>query len=79
MSVEITKAFSQKFRDAFIHLVQQKGSRLREYVRTNTDVQGKYDHFDRLGNTAAVKITSRHSDTPLISTCLLYTSDAADE
>ena len=68
MSVEITKAFSQKFRDAFIHLVQQKGSRLREYVRVNTDVQGKYDHFDRLGNTAAVKITSRHSDTPLIST-----------
>ena len=68
MSTEVNKAFAQKFRDSFIHLVQQKGSRLREYVRTNTDVQGKYDHFDRLGNTAAVKITSRHSDTPLIST-----------
>ena len=68
MSTEVNKAFAQKFRDSFIHLVQQKGSRLREYVRVNTDVQGKYDHFDRLGNTAAVKITSRHSDTPLIST-----------
>jgi len=68
MSTEVNKAFAQKFRDSFIHLVQQKGSRLREYVRTNADVQGKYDHFDRLGNTAAVKITSRHSDTPLIST-----------
>ena len=68
MSTEVNKAFAQKFRDSFIHLVQQKGSRLREYVRVNTDVQGKYDHFDRLGNTAAQKITSRHSDTPLIST-----------
>ena len=68
MSIEVNKAFAQKFRDSFIHLVQQKGSRLREYVRVNTDVQGKYDHFDRLGNTSAQKITSRHSDTPLIST-----------
>ena len=68
MSIEVNKAFAQKFRDSFIHLVQQKGSRLREYVRVNTDVQGKYDHFDRLGNTSAQKITSRHSDTPLIAT-----------
>tara|TARA_R110002012_G_scaffold3730_1_gene17499 strand:- start:306 stop:1181 length:876 start_codon:yes stop_codon:yes gene_type:complete len=68
MSTEVNKAFAQKFRDSFIHLVQQKGSRLREYIRVNTDVQGKYDHFDRLGNTSAQKITSRHSDTPLIAT-----------
>ena len=68
MSTEVNKAFAQKFRDSFIHLVQQKGSRLREYVRVNTDVQGKYDHFDRLGNTSAQRITSRHSDTPLIAT-----------
>ena len=68
MSTEVNKAFAQKFRDSFIHLVQQKGSRLREYVRVNADIQGKYDHFDRLGSTSAQKITSRHSDTPLIST-----------
>ena len=68
MSTEVNKAFVQKFRDSFMHLVQQKGSRLREYVRSNTDVVGKYDHFDRLGSTSAQKITSRHSDTPLIST-----------
>ncbi len=68
MSTEVNKAFVQKFRDSFMHLVQQKGSRLREYVRTNSDVVGKYDHFDRLGSTSAQKITSRHSDTPLIST-----------
>ena len=68
MSTVVNKAFSQKFRDSFIHLVQHRGSRLREYIRVNTDVQGKYDHFDRLGNTSAQKITSRHSDTPLIAT-----------
>jgi len=68
MSTEVNKAFVQKFHDTFIHLVQQKGSRLREYVRVNTDVVGKYDHWDRLGSTSAQRITSRHSDTPLIST-----------
>ena len=68
MSTEVNKAFAQKFRDTFLHLVQQKGSRLRDYVRVNTDVAGKYDHFDRTGSTSAQKITSRHSDTPLIST-----------
>jgi len=41
---------------------------LRDYVRVNTDIAGKYDHFDRIGSTSAQKITSRHSDTPLIST-----------
>ena len=68
MSTEVNKAFAQKFRDTFTHLVQQKGSRLRDYVRVNADVVGKYDHFDRIGSTSAQKITSRHSDTPLIST-----------
>jgi hypothetical protein len=68
MSTEVNKAFVQKFRDTFIHLVQQQGSRLRDYVRLNADVVGKYDHFDRIGSTSAQKITSRHSDTPLIST-----------
>ena len=68
MSTEVNKAFAQKFRDTFIHLVQQKGSRLRDFVRVNTDVVGKYDHFARIGSTSAQKITSRHSDTPLIST-----------
>ena len=68
MSTEVNKAFAQKFRDTFLHLVQQKGSRLRDYVRVNTDISGKYDHFDRIGSTSAQKITSRHSDTPLIAT-----------
>lgn len=68
MSTEVNKAFVNKYRSNFIHLAQQKGSRLRNFVRVNEGVVGKADHFDRLGSTSAVKMTSRHADTPLIST-----------
>jgi len=68
MSTEVNKAFVNKYRANFIHLAQQKGSRLRNFVRVNEGVVGKADHWDRLGSTAAQKMTSRHSDTPLIST-----------
>lgn len=68
MSTEVNKAFVNKYRANFIHLAQQKGSRLRNFVRVNEGVVGKADHWDRLGSTAAQKMTSRHADTPLIST-----------
>ena len=68
MSTEVNKAFVNKYRSNFIHLAQQKGSRLRNFVRVNEGVVGKADHFDRLGSTSAQKMTSRHADTPLIST-----------
>lgn len=68
MSTEVNKAFVQKFRDNFMHLSQQKGSKLRETVRVHTDVKAKYDHFDRIGATSAQLMTSRHADTPLIDT-----------
>ena len=68
MSTEVNKAFVNKYRSNFIHLAQQKGSRLRNFVRVNEGVVGKADHFDRLSSTNAQKMTSRHSDTPLIST-----------
>ncbi len=68
MSSQVNLAFVQKFRDNFIHLSQQKGSKLRESVRVHTDVVGKYDHFDRIGQTSAQLITSRHADTPTVDT-----------
>ena len=68
MSVEVNKAFVQKFRDSWIHLAQQQGSKLRETVRVHENVVGKYDHFDRVGSTSARIIASRHADTPLIDT-----------
>jgi len=68
MSSQVNAAFVQKFRDNFMHLSQQKGSKLRDTVRVHTDVVGKYDHFDRIGQTSAQLITSRHADTPTVDT-----------
>jgi hypothetical protein len=48
-------------------LAQQKGSRLRGAVKTET-VTGKAHFFERIGSTAAQLRTSRHSDTPRVDT-----------
>lgn len=65
MSNEITEHFVQQYSANVFHLAQQKGSRLRRTVR-NESQRGKAAFYDRLGSTAAVKKTSRHSDTPLV-------------
>lgn len=67
MSEFITSAFVDQFRSNVIHLSQQKGSKLRPYVREDS-VTGKSHIFERMGPVAARKRTSRHSDTPLIQT-----------
>jgi hypothetical protein len=48
-------------------LVQQKGSRLRPFVRVEPQ-NVEFDFYDRIGATEAQEITGRHQDTPLIST-----------
>ncbi|QDP59046.1 MAG: hypothetical protein Unbinned6242contig1001_14 [Prokaryotic dsDNA virus sp.] len=68
MSVEVPTAFVQKWRDDYIALSQQKGSRFRNYVRTQTGIKGKADNWERIGSSTAQQITSRHAATPLIST-----------
>lgn len=69
MSLEIPVAFSQKFRGDFIMLSQQKESRLQRTVRQDPDqLMGKAGFFDRIGSTDAQEVTTRHGDTPLIST-----------
>ena len=69
MSTEATIAFQAQFQDNFILLSQQRGSRLRSVVRTDPDfLKGKAGYFDRIGSTAMQRRTSRHQDTPLIST-----------
>ena len=68
MSVEIPVSFVQKWRDDYIALSQQKGSRLRPHVRVQTGIKGKADNWERIGSTVASQITSRHAATPLIST-----------
>jgi hypothetical protein len=66
MSFDITTAFVQQYKNNVINLYQQQGSVLRGSVREQ-QVTGKQVYFERLGATAAVKRTTRHSDTPLVS------------
>ena len=67
MSVQITTAFVEQYKSNVFHLAQQKGSRLRDAVRTET-VQGKSHFIERIGSVAAQLRTSRHSDTPRMDT-----------
>lgn len=67
MSQQITTAFVQQFGANVMHLAQQKGSRLQDKVRRETQ-QAQSQFFDRIGTVAAVKKTGRHSSTPQIDT-----------
>lgn len=67
MSFQVQTAHVQQYRAMLERLVQQKGSRLRGAVRNETQV-GKNEFFDRIGAVAARKVTTRHDDSPLIST-----------
>lgn len=68
MSVQITTAMVEQYSANVQILMQQKESRLGPLVRVESGVIGKNAFFDQLNATAAVKRTSRHADTPLVST-----------
>ena len=53
MSVQITTAFVEQYKSNVFHLAQQKGSRLRDAVRTET-VVGKAHFFERIGSTLSL-------------------------
>lgn len=65
MSFEITTAFVQQYGSTVEHLVQQKGSRLRDAVALETGIVGKTAFFDQIGSVSARKVTNRHGDSPL--------------
>ena len=67
MSVQITTAFVQHYRSNVEFLLQQKGSKLRPFVRLEPQ-NAEFDFYERIGQTVAQEITTRHSDTPLVST-----------
>ena len=67
MSTQITTAFVEQYSANVQALVQQKGSKLRGLVSSET-IRGKSAFFDQIGSVAAVKKTSRHSDTPQMDT-----------
>lgn len=68
MSTQITTAMVEQYSSNVQILMQQKESRLRPLVRVEAGVIGKNAFFDQLNSTAAVKRTSRHADTPLVTT-----------
>ena len=83
MSFEITTAFVEQYRQNVAILSQQRGSVLRDAVRVE-QVTGKNAFFEQISSTTARQMTTRHGDTPLISTpharrrVTLYDWDWAD-
>lgn len=67
MSFQITESFVKEFSDNVVMLSQQRGTRLRPYVRQES-IKGKSKAFDRIGAVEMVQKTGRHSNTPQIDT-----------
>lgn len=67
MSFEVTTAFVEQFKSAVDLKLQQAGSKLRPYVMEES-VTGDTAWFEQIGPTEAQDVTSRHGDSPLVST-----------
>lgn len=67
MSSQITTAMVEQYKSNVLMLAQQKGSKLRDTVRSEM-VTGKNAYFERIGAVDMVDATSRHDDTPQIDT-----------
>ena len=65
MSSQVSTAFVKQYSSEVFHLSQQQGSRLAGKVR-NESQKGESAYYDRIGQTAAIKKTVRHGDTPQI-------------
>ncbi len=68
MSTNITTAFVEQYRNNVELLVQQRGSKLRDFVNTDNSVVGKTKFTEQIGATEAQLKVSRHSDSPLVNT-----------
>jgi hypothetical protein len=68
MSFEITTAFVKQFGNTVDILSQQDGSRLLNSVRMESTVRGEEVFLDQIGSTSAVRVTTRHADSPLVHT-----------
>jgi hypothetical protein len=67
MSFQIDTALVQTYKSNIEVKFQQAGSRLRPHCRQETQ-NAEFDFYDRIGPTDAVEVTTRHADTPLVST-----------
>lgn len=68
MSFEVTTAFVQQYTTNVQLLLQQRGSKLRELCSMGSYTGKAAKAVEQIGAVTAQKKTSRHSDTPLIST-----------
>jgi hypothetical protein len=68
MSFEVTTAFVQQYTTNVQLLLQQRGSVLRELCSIGSYTGKAAKAVEQIGAVTAQKKTSRHSDTPLIST-----------
>lgn len=67
MSTQITVAFVEQYSANVEFLAQQMNSRFSGKVRMESQ-RGKSKFYEQIGSTAAVKISSRHQDTPRVDT-----------
>jgi len=68
MSFEVNTAFVQQYTTNVQLLLQQRGSKLRDYCTMGSYTGKAAKAVEQIGAVTAQKKTSRHSDTPLIST-----------
>jgi hypothetical protein len=66
---QIPQYFTTEFTSNWEHLLQQKVSKLREYVSVDT-VRGKEKSFNQMGAVEMTKITSRAADTQITDVAL---------
>ena len=68
MSFEVSTAFVQQYTTNVALLLQQRGSKLRDYCTVGSYTGKAAKAVEQVGAVTAQVRTSRHSDTPLIST-----------
>lgn len=68
MSFEVSTAFVQQYTTNVGLLLQQRGSKLRDYVTVGSYTGKAAKAVEQIGSVTAQPRVSRHADTPLIST-----------
>lgn len=68
MSFDVSTAFVQQYKTNVEMLLQQRGSKLRTAVMSDSYTGKAGKAVEQLGPVTAQKRTTRHADTPLIST-----------
>lgn len=68
MSTEITTAFVKEYNAGVRLLQQQMGSRLRDRVMVDPDVEGDRSFYDQVDQTNMNEVTNRHGDTEYTDT-----------